>query len=157
MKKPILLFLIFIVCSVVSNAQKIYYSPKEKTVFDYTYSHIIGKIKNNILVWKYIYPGRDFELLVYDYNMHLQHRIPLKVFHSFSYGNNLSFDFINRQNYFDVIVQYNSGNTFYCNTARFDENGELMLPIKTIESSKLQGESQNSYQPYSIIQSANRQ
>jgi hypothetical protein len=156
MKKTILFFLFLLFCSIILNAQKIYYSPTEKSAYDNTGNHIIGKIKDNILVWKYIYPGRNFELLVYDYNMRLQQRVILKAFHSFSYGDNLSFDFINRQNYFDVIVQYNSDNIFYCKAARFDENGALTQPVKTIESLNLKEGSEKSFANYSLVQSENK-
>src|SRR4051812_18850816 len=93
------------------HAQKIFYSPEEKTQYDLTGNLIIGKIKNNIIVVKYIEPGKKFMLLVYNSNMRLIKRVPIKFF---SPGDRYSLDFVNRQDHFEMIEQSYTNKNYYC-------------------------------------------
>jgi hypothetical protein len=44
------------------------------------------------------------------------------------------FDFVIRGNVFDAIIQYYTSNHFYCKIARFNDEGQLVNAIQTIDS-----------------------
>lgn len=72
----------------IVNAQKVFYADKNKGDYHIWRSGIVGKVKNNIIVWKYLLPGKKLELLVYDYDMKLKRSILVKGFflRSFTQG-----------------------------------------------------------------------
>lgn len=133
------------------HAQKVTFSEPEKTPYTATGNFIIGKIKNNILVCKYITPSKKFEILVYDYNMKLKARIP---FNTFANGDLYKLDFISHDNYFDAVAQYYSKKIFYCKAARFNEEAILMQQPVTLDSVRVTADGNN--EVYSLVQSENK-
>lgn len=147
---PILI--LALIFSATINAQQVFYSTPEKNPSDITDNYIIGKVKNNIVVWKHLATSGKSELLIYNYDMKLQNRVPLKFFKK---GELYNIDFINRQSVFDIIVQYYIGETFYCKIVRFNEKGETMGTPKIIDEVKIKNNARN--EVYGVIYSEDKQ
>jgi len=111
-------------------AQKVSYSETLGN-FDNTGYHIIGAVKDHIIVWEYFsnyYSVSKF--LVYDNDLKLLRKVklgPLKMF--------TAIDFLNEKDSFSIICQYVSNGTFFCRRLGFDENGnttgdEILISYK---------------------------
>jgi len=152
MQRKIVIIIFCLFSFSFAKTQKIFYSEKEKNQYDWMGSYIIGKVKNNVVVLKYLLPGKRFEILIYDYNMHLKKTIKLDFFLP---GNLYRVDFINRGNVFDAITQFYTSKKFYCKIARFNEEGQLVQPITVIDSSAVKNP--NGDEVYDVIESEDGQ
>ena len=118
MKFRLLPFVFFLLFASV-NAQKISYSEPGGN-FDNTQFHIIGSIKNHIIVWEYFHNDYSTsKIVVYDNDMKLINKITFGSIH----GRFAILDFLNQKDSFTVISQYVSNHTFFCKRLSFDENG----------------------------------
>jgi hypothetical protein len=116
-------FLIFAaLLSFICSAQKLVYSEPVGT-YPYAETKIIGQVKNNIIVWKYMYSARykknTSQFLVYDNKMKLLN----KASFDFVRLEISSLEFINEENSFTAILQYFENGFFICKLVKFDENG----------------------------------
>lgn len=115
-------------------AQKLLYSEPVGNV-SYTYSKFIGRVKNNIIVYKYNpligYSSKTKpQILVYDDEMKLINRTPF----DFMKAATSTLDFINEENSFSAILQYFENGYLICKQISFDADGNL-LNIKLLERS----------------------
>ena len=99
-------------------AQKISYSETLGS-FDNTGYHIIGAVKDHIIIWEYFNSNYSTsKILVYDSDLKLLKKISIGSIKTLS-----AVDFINEKDSFEVICQYVSNGTFFCERMCFDENG----------------------------------
>jgi hypothetical protein len=152
MYKNSILILIFLFSFQAISAQKIFYSEKLNDRVDYTRNYIIGKVRNNIIVLKYGESFKKAELLIYDYNMHFKGAVPFDIINS---GVLARVDFVNGGNVFDAIIQYYTANNFYCKIARFNDEGQLVTAIQTVDS--IRTKKQNDAEIYHIVKSENNE
>ena len=116
-------------------AQKVSYSQNELTPYTQVQTFVVGRVSSNIVVWKYIPSQETSQILAYDDNMQFKARKQANVFAS---GDAYQFNLINRQNSFDVIAQVFLKHKYYCQLASFDEYGNLLRPVVTLLSYKVQ-------------------
>jgi len=144
----LIIFIFIFVFIIRSNAQKIYYSKPEGN-FLYTWSHIIGQVKDHIIIWKYeaAKPERS-QIIIYDNRMNILDRVRSGIL---NFGDAFTIDFINMSESFAVAYQYKTKTTSFCKMAYFDENGNCFKKI-TIDSVS----ARNGYSNYKAILSASQ-
>lgn len=94
--------------------------------FSYAQTQIIGRVKNNIIVWKYTarnsYNMKRSEILVYDNQMHLLNTTSFK-----SITPELSsVEFVNNGNSFSAVIQYKDKDFYICKLVNFDADGNIL-------------------------------
>ncbi len=144
-RKNLFYFLIFFCVNLSINlsAQNFTYSPALNNL-SYTESKIIGRVKDNIVVWMYTYSYNwrkaNSEILVYDNNMKLLHKTSFKpIVPEIS-----SINFLNEGNSFAAVLQYPINESFIWNLIRFDADGNI-IDTQTIAHAK----------DYELLKSAN--
>jgi hypothetical protein len=143
------LFLLFCLLFNAVYAQKISYS-EALGGFDNTGYHIIGAVKDHIIIWEYF--NNDYstsKILVYDNDLKL-----LKKSKFSSIKTLPAVDFINEKDSFEVVCQYVSNGTFFCERMSFDENGNS-TDNKFLKSYKVPA-GVFARRDYSIIQSPDK-
>ena len=130
--RNIVIFLLISVSSLSLGAQQIAYSkPENDDLLRGMRYDIIGKLKNNILIYKNI---RYKHLIsIYDNRMKLKENIKL----NFLPSNVLSVEFINCADRVDVIYQFQKRNIFYCMASSVDENGNILHRPIQIDSTHI--------------------
>src|ERR1044071_4004186 len=100
MLKPLILLPILQLLTENLKSQRIYYSPPEGN-FLFTYSHIVGQIKDHIIVWKYETgkPERS-QIIIYDDRMNVLHHERTGIL-NFEYP--FTIEFINLGESFSVV------------------------------------------------------
>jgi len=127
--RSIVVFTTFALLCATATAQKMYYSASENNLPTDTKTYVVGKVASNIVVWKYMQETQHSQLLVYDENMNVKLRAKTDIFIT---NPVYQFNFITAQNSFYVIAQLYKNRTFYCQVAKFNANGELAAPVKTL-------------------------
>jgi len=102
--------------------------------YNYSQSHIIGLVKNNIIVWNLLTTNsldyKKSEILVFNDKLELLNTTSFK-----SITPKLaSVDFVNNGNTFEAIIQYHEDEFFICKLVNFDANGNI-LGTQTLDSS----------------------
>jgi hypothetical protein len=129
-----LLFFISTFFTNKSKAQNFTYSSALNNL-SYTQSKIIGRVKNNIIVWMYTYSSNwrktNSDILVYDNEMKLIHKTSFKpIVPEIS-----SISFLNEGNSFAAVLQYPINESFIWNLIRFDADGNI-VDTQTIAHAK---------------------
>ena len=128
-------FLFILLCFFYSNqviSQRVYFA-NPFSIKDFSY-HIIGRVKDNILVWQHFNSNKISNIIVYNNKMELIKIVPL------NFNNKLitqRFNFINYRGFFDIITQYYDKKYFYSLSARFNDQAEMITKIDTIEVQKI--------------------
>ncbi len=109
-------------------SQNISYSEKEHS--GYANYHIIGQVKNHIIIWKYNSenPQTWSEIIVDDLDMHTLKRIKSEILED---GGLMQINFINNTDSFQVIFQNLVNKRIICKQATYDENGNC-LNVRTL-------------------------
>ncbi len=115
--KNLLLFLTLIVFITNINAQKVQYTINEKEDSRYMNYDIIGKVGQNIVVYKNIRTENYFS--VYNTDMTLNSKVKIKSLPS----KLINADFVAYANYFYMIYQYQKKSIIYCEAIKFDAAG----------------------------------
>ncbi len=113
------------------NAQKITYSEPEREDNRRTNFDIIGRVGQNILVFKN--NRADYDISVYDNDMKLKERVNLD-------GSNdrwINVDFIPYPDHVWMIYQYQSRNIVYCMGVKLDENAKPLADPIEIDTSRI--------------------
>ncbi|HEY2722604.1 MAG TPA: hypothetical protein VGI82_12805 [Chitinophagaceae bacterium] len=156
MHKNFILIFLVIFFHKTSISQKIFYSDKGKDEYQLSQNYIIGKVSDNIIIVDHRLPTKKFEILVYDYNMHLKKTISLN---SYFPGYLARIDFANHGDSFDAIAQYYTSQIFYCKVIRFDGQGHTIQQSVTIDSifaKRSPGDDTTANEIYNIIQSEDK-
>ena len=130
-KKHLLNFLMLIVVYNTTIAQRIKYSDTEKEDGRQMNFELVGKIANNIIVYKNIRTDNYFS--VYDNDMKLKEKIkltnlPIKL---------INVDFVAYPNYFYLIFQHQKKKIVYCDAIKYDMNGKMLEDIKTLDTTSI--------------------
>ncbi len=117
-----------------SEAQKFTYSAALNNLSN-TESKIIGRVKDNIVVWMYNYSGdwrkANSDILVYNNEMKLLHKTSFKpIAPEIS-----SIYFLNEENSFAAVLQYPVNESIIWNLMRFDAEGNI-IDTQTIAHAK---------------------
>ena len=117
-----------------SAAQNFTYSAALNNL-SYTQAKIIGRVKNNIVVWVHTYSSdwrkANSDILVYDNEMKLLHKTSFKpIAPEVS-----SINFLNEGNSFAAVLQYPINESFIWNLIRFDADGNI-IDTQTIAHAK---------------------
>lgn len=152
--KPIFLFtsiLAFLLCSILAMAQRVTYSdPQREDDYRNTEIEIIGKVGDNILVYK---NNRNKKVIsVFNDDMKLQKNIPL----TFLPDNILNVDFVSYPDYFQMYFQYQYKDYVYCYGLMITANGGSKGEPVLIDSSQV-GSGKVKSKIYSVIHSDDHQ
>lgn len=128
-----LLFALFFLFRLSTNcvSQNISYSERDRA--EYSSYHIIGQVKNHIIVWRYNNADnfqKSSEIIVYDLGMHILNKIKTKVLGDRAGQKN----FINNIDSFQVIFQSLVNTKVVYKQATYDENGNC-LNVRTLNCS----------------------
>jgi hypothetical protein len=135
-KKPsmnlrhILASLIFISFSFTSTAQRIFYSEPEREDSRRTNFEIIGKIGNNVLIFKN--NRADNDISVYDQEMKLIDRINLNKSNRW-----VNVDFINYPDHAWMIYQYQEKNILYCMGVKLNSQGKMLIDPIELDTTRI--------------------
>ena len=137
MKKPYmnhrsnLIFFVLIFCfSLAGISQRIYNSEPEREDSRRTNFDIIGKIGNNILVFKNNRSEND--ICVYDAEMKLVDRINLNKSNRW-----VNVDFIAYPGHAWMIYQYQEKNILYCMGVKLNDKGKMMADPIELDTTKI--------------------
>ncbi len=119
MKNIVLVFLLFFTAKSALPQQITYTEPESQDVRSLDFE-IIGKIKNNFLVYKNI--RNKYAISVYDNSMKLKQRVDL----DFMPDKTLNVDFIAYPDFAYLIYQYQKRSILYCMAAKIDGEGNLL-------------------------------
>lgn len=133
LKKLLTAVIVLIAFATTTQAQKVYYSQPDMEDFSKVNFDITGKIGQNIFIFKSsvnsevnaarnreaIY-GTNYEIQVYDEEMHLVNRVKLPM-----PGKVLSANTLAYKTFFYLFYQYLQDNTVYCMAAKFKQDGSL--------------------------------
>ena len=121
MKNIVLFFLLFFSAKAVLSQQITYTQPESEDVRSLDFE-IIGKIRNNYIVYKNI--RNKYALSVYDNSMKLKQRVDL----DFMPDKTLNVDFVAYPDFAYLIYQYQKRSTLYCMAAKIDGEGTVEAP-----------------------------
>lgn len=142
-----LMVLALLVCSYSSRAQRVTYSePQREDDYRNTEVEIIGKVGDNILVYKNN-RGR-YALSIFNDDMKLEKNLPM----TFLPDNILSVDFVTYPDYFQMIFQYQYKAYVYCYGLMVTANGEARGKPVLIDSSEV-GSGRVKSKIYSVVHS----
>jgi hypothetical protein len=144
MKKAILLVLFSVLLGFV-QAQKISYSVVDKDDFREMNFEIIGKMGQNINVYKNFKTRHDIS--VYDSEMQLKNRVKL----DFLPERIINVDFVAYPDYAYMIYQYQKRNVVYCTMVKLNADGKLMSDPVDLDTSHTTGLGENKI--YTLISS----
>ncbi|MEP6584585.1 MAG: hypothetical protein ABJA90_09975 [Ginsengibacter sp.] len=119
MKNIVLFFLLALFVNVGAAQQITYSLPESEDVRSLDFD-IIGKVKNNFLVYKNI--RNKYAISVYDNSMKLKERVDL----DFMPDKTLNVDFVAYPDFAYLIYQYQKRSTLYCMAAKIDGNGNIL-------------------------------
>src|SRR5687768_17568892 len=129
--RPFLLSLFFIsVFSFAGVSQRIYYSQPEREDSRRTNFDIIGKVGNNILIFKNNRSEND--ICVYDGEMKLIDRINLN-----NSSRWVNVDFIPHPDHAWMIYQYQEKNILYCMAVKLNSQGKMMIDPIELDTTKI--------------------
>jgi hypothetical protein len=129
--RPVLLSLLFLTCfSLAGVSQRIYYSEPERQDSRRTNFDIIGKVGNNILVFKNNRTEND--ICVYDAEMKLIDRINLNKSNRW-----VNVDFIPYPDHAWMIYQYQEKNILYCMGVKLNSQGKMMTDPIELDTTKI--------------------
>jgi len=132
--KNIFIFIIAALSSLSLSAQEIAYSKPERDDLLFFSGHkddIIGKLNNNLLVYKHI---RYKHLIsIYDDQMKLKEDVSLEFLPS----NVTSVEFVNCVDHVCVIYQFQKRKIFYCMGAILDENGKALQEPQQLDTTHI--------------------
>lgn len=152
--KAIFLFtsvLAFLLCSNLTMAQRVTYSePQREDDYRNTEVEIIGKVGDNILVYKN--NRNKMALSIFNDDMKLQKNIPL----NFLPDNILNVDFVTYPDYFQMYFQYQYRAYVYCYGLMITANGDAKGNPVLIDSSQV-GSGKVKSKIYSVIHSDDHQ
>lgn len=143
--KYILLLFICTLFQLGLTAQQIDYSEVDKDDYRDMNFEIIGKMGNNINVYKNFKNRHDIS--VYDNEMKLKNRINLE----FLPEKLINIDFIAYNDFAYVIYQYQRRNVMYCSMVKINAEGKRMTDPVNIDTSQMMGLMDNKI--YSMISS----
>ena len=144
MKKCITL-IIALLAITLTKAQKIDYSMVDKDDYREMNFEIIGKLGNNIAVYKNHKSRHDIS--VYDNDMQLKNRVPL----DFLPDRVMNVDFIAYPDFAYMIYQYQKRNIVHCAMVRINAEGKVMSDPVDLDTSQTSGAGENKI--YSLIHS----
>lgn len=147
---PVLIMVLMGLALSVSAQQITYSSPQRNDDYRNTSVEIIGKVGNNILVYKNNRGGNVIS--IYDDNMNSVKNVPL----NFLPDRTLNVDFIAYPDHFQMIYQFQYKSYVYCFGALMNQNAEVMGQPVLIDSSRV-GNGNVRAKIYSVIHSDNRQ
>jgi len=134
-----------------AKAQKIVYSSSALGNSATARYHIIGMVKDHIVIWNFNFGkfGHSY-IMIYDNNLKLSRKVSTNILKSDTlYGIN----FIRTPDYFCVFYQYRKNKCYFTRLAWFDENGNCVR-IKTVDSISLNANSAEiTKYPVGVIQS----
>ena len=143
--KHIIIFLLTCLLHLVSSAQQIDYSEVDKDDYREMNFEIIGKMGNNINVYKNFKNRHDIS--VYDLEMKLKNRVNL----GFLPDRVINVDFISYNDFAYMIYQYQKRNVMYCSMVKINPDGKLMTDPVNLDTSQMMGLMDNKV--YSMINS----
>jgi hypothetical protein len=126
-------------------AQQIDYSEVDKDDYREMNFEIIGKMGNNINVYKNFKNRHDIS--VYDNEMKLKNRVNL----GFLPERVINVDFIAYNDFAYMIYQHQRRNVMYCSMVKINAEGKLMTDPVTLDTSQMMGLMDNKV--YSMISS----
>jgi|1048.fasta_scaffold00295_7 hypothetical protein len=129
----------------LTKAQKIDYSMVDKDDYREMNFEIIGKLGNNIAVYKNHKSRHDIS--VYDNEMQLKNRIPL----DFLPDRVMNVDFVAYPDFAYMIYQYQKRNIVHCAMVRINAEGKVMSDPVDLDTSQTSGVGENKI--YSLIHS----
>ena len=118
--KNLFLFFILFTFYTTSFSQQITYSQPESQDSRALDFEIIGKIKDNFLIYKNI--RNNYAICAYDNSMRLLNRVDLR----FMPDNTLNVDFVPYPDFFWLIYQYQKRNIIHCMAVKMNEEGKLL-------------------------------
>jgi len=150
MKKNVVFFTFLVIfASFSSPAQKITYSAPDRDDQRALNFEIIGKINDNILIYK---SYRDIHYItVYDADMKMTDKIRM----GYLPDRILSADFIQYPDFFYMIYQYQKRNSMYCMAVKLDAKGKLMNDPVQLDTT--QGNFGINSKVYSVVNSEDKQ
>ncbi|RYY27740.1 MAG: hypothetical protein EOO04_09245 [Chitinophagaceae bacterium] len=128
--KQILASLIIFSFSFTAAAQRIYYSEPEREDSRRTNFEIIGKIGNNVLIFKN--NRADNDISVYDQEMKLIDRINLNKSNRW-----VNVDFIPYTDHAWMIYQYQDKNILYCMGVKLNSQGKMMIDPIQLDTTRI--------------------
>ncbi|MBW7889621.1 MAG: hypothetical protein H3C48_01035 [Chitinophagaceae bacterium] len=131
-----------------SLAQKIYYSEPERDDYRQVNFEIVGKVNNNIVIYKNYRSKND--LSIFDSEMKLKNKINL----DYLPDKLINVDFIPFADHFYMVYQYQKRNIVYCNVVKIDEAGQKVIGPVEIDTTQISGSSDNKI--YSTIYSEDK-
>ncbi len=148
-KKIILLAIVIIALPLWVLSQRIHYSDPGKDDYRQVNFEIIGKVTNNIVVYKNFRSKND--LSIFDNEMKLKDKINL----DFLPDKLINVDFIPYPNFFYMVYQYQKRNIVYCNVVKMNGEGEKLIGPVEIDTTQISGSGNNKI--YSTIFSEDKQ
>ena len=143
--KHITIFLLSCLLHLGSIAQQIEYSEVDKDDYREMNFEIIGKMGNNINVYKNFKNRHDIS--VYDLEMKLKNRVRLE----FLPDRVINVDFIAYNDFAYMIYQHQRRNVMYCSMVKINAEGKLMTDPVDLDTSQMAGLMDNKV--YSMISS----
>lgn len=131
-----------------AGAQRIHYSEPGRDDYRQVNFEIIGKLNNNILIYKNYRSKND--LSVFDNDMKLKNKINL----DFLPDKLINVDFIQYPDFFYMIYQYQKRNVVYCNVVKMDAEGNKLVGPVEVDTTQTGG---GDNKIYSTIYSENKQ
>lgn len=132
----------------MAEAQKIDYSLVDKEDFKEMSFEIVGKLNNNILIYK---NSRNNHILtVYDNEMQLKNRVDL----TFLPDKIINSDFIAYNDFTYFFYQYQKRNTVFCSVVKINGEGKIMTDPIDLDTTQINGSSENKV--YSVVNSEDR-
>ncbi|MGN6533908.1 MAG: hypothetical protein ACTHK0_19360, partial [Ginsengibacter sp.] len=120
MRKNIFVFFILLAFYSAVHSQQITYTQPEQQDSRALDFQIIGKIHDNILIYKNI--RNNYSICSYDNSMRLLNRIEM----SFMPEKTLNVDFVLYPDFAYMIYQYQRRNTVYCDAVKINGDGKLL-------------------------------
>lgn len=145
----LLFFCLFTGKAVFSQAPKITYSEPERNDSRATEFEIIGKLKDNYLIYKR--NQSDHTISVYGGDMKLKNLVKLDYISS----RWINIDFINYPDFAYMIYQYQRRNIVYCMGVKLDAEGKQMGEPFEIDTTEIRSSANNKI--YTTISSDNKQ
>jgi hypothetical protein len=146
----LLLFISLLSASLVkAQVQQIYYSEPEKEDGRRTNFEIIGKIKDNYLIFKN--NNSNSAVCIYDNAMHLQQRVPL----TFMPDRYINVDFVAYPEYCYIIYEYQKRNIVHCTAVKLNNQAQVIGQPIELDTTQISFASNNKI--YTTVVSEDKQ
>ncbi len=142
--------LVIVIFPLLLNAQKITYTDPDKDDVRSVDFDIIGKINNNILVYKTIH-NNNYVISIYDNDMKFVDKVKM----DFLPDKLINSDIITYHDYFYFIYQYQKRNIVYCSAARINSQGKLMADPVILDTTVINFFASNKL--YNVLYSEDKQ